>query len=278
MSLADPLSAPAALLGPSDPPPVELFNPEGAAPIMFVCDHAGRAIPAALGRLGLEETALARHIAWDIGIADLSRLLADRLDAWLALQTYSRLVIDCNRSPEVESSIVTLSEVTPIPGNRDLSAEDRARRIAEIFRPYHEAIAAELDRRRREDRPTVLIVMHSFTPVYKGVWRPWHVGVLYNRDPRYGRILLDLLRAEGDLIVGDNEPYSISDESDYTVPVHGERRGIPHVEIEIRQDLLGEEAGRRAWADRLARLLPMAYDRLLAGSPASERTPMESLQ
>ncbi len=268
----------ARLLEDDEPAPVTVEHAQGRSPFLMTADHAGNRLPRRLGDLGLDAHERQRHIAWDIGIASLSRLLADRLDAWIALQTYSRLIIDCNRSPEVESSIVTLSEATPIPGNRDLSAGDRARRIAEIFRPYHEAIAAELDRRRREDRPTVLIVMHSFTPVYKGVSRPWHVGVLYNRDPRYGRILLDLQRAEGDLTVGDNEPYSISDESEYTVPVHVERRGNPHVELEIRQDLIGDGEGQTAWADRLARLLPKAYDRLLAGPPAPERTPVESLQ
>lgn len=273
MSLAEPAPASAPLLGPSDPPAFEIVNPEGAAPILIVCDHAGRAIPAALGRLGLDEAALARHIAWDIGIAGVSRRLADRLDAFLILQTYSRLVIDCNRSPEVDSSICVMSERTEIPGNRELSPAERASRIAEIFEPYHRRIVAELDRRRAEGRPTVLIAMHSFTPVFKGVARPWHIGVLYNRDPGFAHILRDLLKAEGDLAVGDNEPYFISDESDYGIPVHGERRGIPHVELEIRQDLIADALGQEAWAERLSRLLPRAYDRL---SSTPRHSPVET--
>ncbi|HSD34127.1 MAG TPA: N-formylglutamate amidohydrolase, partial [Alphaproteobacteria bacterium] len=150
---------------------------------------------------------------------------------------------------------------------------ERASRIAEIFEPYHRRIVAELDRRRAEGRPTVLIAMHSFTPVFKGAARPWHIGVLYNRDPGFAHILRDLLAAEGDLAVGDNEPYFISDESDYGIPVHGERRGIPHVELEIRQDLIADALGQEAWAERLSRLLPRAYDRLPS---TPRRSPVET--
>jgi predicted N-formylglutamate amidohydrolase len=232
--------------------------------LFLTADHAGKLMPRRLGDLGVSAAELQRHIAWDIGIAATSRRLAHKLDAFLILQTYSRLAIDCNRSPEVPSSLCVLSERTEIPGNRDLSAAQRQLRIAEIFDPYHARIVAELDRRRAEGRPTVLIAMHSFTPVFKGVARPWHIGVLYNRDPRFAHILRDLLKAEGDLTVGDNEPYFISDESDYGIPIHGERRGIPHVELEIRQDLIIDEAGQEAWAERLARLLPRAYETLRA--------------
>ncbi len=259
------------LLAPDEPPPVTFTHAQGRSPFLLTADHAGNLLPRRLGGLGLELCELARHIAWDIGIAEASRRLADRLGAILILQTYSRLVIDCNRSPSVASSIVGLSELTEVPGNRELDPGERELRIREIFDPYHARIVAELDERLREGRPTVLIAMHSFTPVFKGVQRPWHVGVLYNRDPRYAHLLLDLLRSEGDLTVGDNEPYSISDETDYTIPVHGERRGIPHVEIEIRQDLIADAAGQSAWADRLARLLPAAYDRLLSSIQSPDR-------
>ncbi len=178
-------------------------------------------------------------------------------------QTYSRLVIDCNRDPNVASSIPEISETTEIPGNRSLDETERAARVEAIFRPYHNAIAAALDRRVAAGRASALVALHSFTPVFKGVSRPWHVAVLFNRDPRLAHALADLLRAEGDLIVGENEPYRVSDLTDYTVPVHGERRGLPHVEIEIRQDLITELAGQREWAERLARLLPAAYAELL---------------
>ena len=185
------------------------------------------------------------------------------LNAAVILQTYSRLVIDCNRDPNVPSSIPEISERTEIPGNRGLDEADRAARADAIFRPYHNAIRAALDRRAAANRATALVALHSFTPVFKGVSRPWHVAVLFNRDRRFAHELAELLRAEGDLMVGENEPYQVSDQTDYTVPVHGERRGLPHVEIEIRQDLIIDPAGQRQWAERLARLLPAAYAEFL---------------
>ncbi len=185
------------------------------------------------------------------------------MNAAVILQTYSRLVIDCNRDPDVPSSIPEISETTEIPGNRSLDEAERAARVDAIFRPYHNAIAAALDRRAAAGRASALVALHSFTPVFKGVSRPWHVAVLFNRDPRLAHALAELLRAEGDLMVGENEPYQVSDLTDYTVPVHGERRGLPHVEIEIRQDLITEPAGQREWAERLARLLPAAYAEIL---------------
>jgi predicted N-formylglutamate amidohydrolase len=247
------------LLAADEPAPVELLNEAGGSVFLLAADHAGRAIPRRLGTLGLGEAELGRHMAWDIGIAGVGRELSQRLDAPLLLQTYSRLVIDCNRDPGVASSIPEISETTEIPGNSGLSAADRQARIAAIFRPYHDAIAAALDRRAAAGRATVLVALHSFTPVYKGVARPWHAGVLFNRDDRLAQPLLALLRAEGDLVVGENEPYSVSDLTDYTVPMHGERRGLPHLEIEIRQDLIAEPAGQAAWAARLSQLLPAAW-------------------
>jgi predicted N-formylglutamate amidohydrolase len=248
----------AGLLDRDEPAPVMLVNEGGRSPFFLVCDHAGNRIPRRLGTLGLQEAERQRHIAWDIGIAAVGRALSSLLDATLILQTYSRLVIDCNRDPAVASSIPAVSELTEIPGNVGLDAQARAARIAAIFRPYHDCIAAALDRRAAARRPSVLIALHSFTPVYKGVARPWQVGVLFNRDERFARPLLALLRAEGDLVVGENEPYRVSDLTDYTIPVHGERRGLPHVEIEIRQDLIAAPAGQTLWAQRLARLLPAA--------------------
>jgi predicted N-formylglutamate amidohydrolase len=256
-----------SLLAADEPSPVLLERDGGSSPILLACDHAGRRMPRRLGTLGLPPAELDRHIAWDIGVLAVSQRLGAALDATLIGQVYSRLVIDCNRDPAVASSIPEISESTAIPGNRDLSPQDRLRRQAAIFRPYHERLAALLDARRQRGPATVLVSMHSFTPVFKGFVRPWHAGMLYNRDPRLGRILLELLVREGDLVVGDNEPYSVSDATDYTIPVHGERRGIPHVEIEIRQDLIADEPGQTAWAERLARLLPEALRRLDAASP-----------
>jgi predicted N-formylglutamate amidohydrolase len=247
------------LLGPNEPRPVTLTNEAGGSVFLLTCDHGGRAFPQRLGRLGLAEPDTFRHIAWDIGIAEVGRRLAAQLDAALIVQTYSRLVVDCNRDPSAPSSIPQTSEDTEIPGNRGLTPTDRAARRDAIFNPYQDRIAALLDRRQAEGRACVLVALHSFTPVFRGVSRPWHVGVLFNRDARLAHPLLDLLRTEGDLIVGENEPYRVTDLTDYTVPVHGERRGLPHVEIEIRQDLIAGPAGEAAWAERLARLLPAAY-------------------
>ena len=245
---------------PDEPAPVSLVNPDGAADFLLACDHAGNAIPRRLGTLGLPDGELQRHMAWDIGVAGLGRELSRRLDAPLLLQTYSRLVVDCNRDPAVPSSIPEVSETTRIPGNVGISAVERAARLSAIFEPYHATLQAALDGRAADGRQTVLVALHSFTPVFKGVGRPWQVGILFNRDTRLARPLIALLRAEGDLVVGENEPYSVSDVSDYTVPVHGERRGLFHVEIEIRQDLIAEPAGQAAWAARLARLLPVAWE------------------
>ncbi|MGA3138368.1 MAG: N-formylglutamate amidohydrolase [Xanthobacteraceae bacterium] len=246
------------LLAAADPAPVTVYNGNGRSPLLLVADHAGNIFPRALGRLGISAAEAARHIALDIGIANLSRMVADALDAALIQQNYSRLVIDCNRPPGAATSIPEISEVTLIPGNVGLSTAERMAREREIFRPYHDAIAAELERRREVKAPTALIALHSFTPVFKAAARPWHAALLYHRDPRLARALLALLRNDG-LTVGDNEPYFVSDETDYTIPVHGERRNIPHALIEIRQDLLADEKGQREWAQRLARIVPEAY-------------------
>ncbi len=227
--------------------------------MLLVADHAGNSMPRALSSLGVSDSERARHIGWDIGIAGVSRRLADALDATLIQQNYSRLVIDCNRPPGVPSSMPEISEVTPVPGNVGLNDTDRAARVAEIFRPYHDAIKLELDRRQQSTQATAVIAMHSFTPVYKGVARPWHIGLLYNRDARLSQSLLALLRQEPDLVVGDQEPYTVDDQTDYTIPVHGEKRGLHHTGIEIRQDLIGDEAGQEKWAALLARLLPEAF-------------------
>jgi predicted N-formylglutamate amidohydrolase len=250
------------LLEADEPEPVSVCNADGKSPFLLVADHADNIIPRALGRLGIAETECKRHIAWDIGIVGLGQILADALGAILVQQNYSRLVIDCNRPPGTATSIPEISEQTPIPGNVGLSEGAKAARAREIFWPYHERIEAELGRLRQASRAAVLISLHSFTPVFKGVTRPWHVGVLYNRDPSFAHQLMAVLTQEKDLIVGDNEPYSVNDVSDYTIPMHAERRGLHHVLIEIRQDLIADENGQRAWALKLARLLPLAYEGL----------------
>jgi predicted N-formylglutamate amidohydrolase len=255
---------PDSLLAADEPAPVTVHNEDGLSPLLLVADHAGNLMPRSLGRLGVPEAECERHIAWDLGIAAVCRTVADALDATLVQQNYSRLVIDCNRAPSSETSIPEISELTPIPGNTGLSESQKARRLREIFRPYHDRIETEFERRRQAGRPAVLIAMHSFTPVFKGVTRPWHAGVLYNRDPRFAHLIMALLKREPELVVGDNEPYSVTDESDYTIPVHGEQRGLPHAAIEIRQDLISNNTGQRAWGMRLAHLLSQSYRNLVA--------------
>lgn len=251
-----------SLLAPDEPHPVRILRPEGASDLVLAADHAGRLIPRVLGTLGLDETERQRHIAWDIGIAAVTEELAALLDATAVLQAYSRLVIDCNRAPGHPTSIPAVSELTAIPGNEALTDDARAARRRAIFDPYHAALTALIDRRLAAGERTVLVAMHSFTPVFKRVARAVEIGVLYHRETRLSRLMLELLRAEGDLAVGANEPYAITDDSDYTVPVHGEGRGLDHVEIEIRQDLIADPAGQSAWARRMARLLAEADRRL----------------
>ncbi len=249
---------PTELLTADDPAPVRLLREDGASDLFLTADHAGRTIPSRLGRLGVSDAEMERHIAWDIGIAAVTERLSALLDATAALQTYSRLVIDCNRDPTWPTAMPEISEHTPIPGNIGLTQPDRDARVAAIFTPYHARIATLLDNRHHARRRTVLIAMHSFTPSFKGESRAMQVGMLYNKDPVLAHIMLDLLRKEGDLVVGDNAPYAITENSDFSVPVHGENRGLPHVEIEIRQDLIADPAGQLAWADRMARLLLQA--------------------
>lgn len=253
------------LLGPDDPHPVAVERRDGSSAYFLICDHAGQAIPARLGSLGLGAEDLARHIAWDIGAAAVARGLSDLLDASLVMQTYSRLVIDCNRPTHVPESIAVLSEHTEIPGNRDLHPDHVAARAREVFHPYHDHIAEALDARQADGIASLLVAVHSFTPLYKNQRRPWHVGALYNRDRRLAEVLLALMAEDGDLVIGDNEPYTVDDESDYTIPQHGEKRAIPHVLVEIRHDLIETPAGQTEWAERLADWLIRAHDRLRDG-------------
>ena len=261
-----PAIASASLLSRQDPPAVEVVNPDGAAPVVLICDHGGRAVPAALGNLGLDEAARARHIAWDIGAAAVGRHLARALDAPLVVPAFSRLVIDLNREPDDPTAICVISDRTIVPGNRDLSAAARAARIAEIFEPYHGAVTARLDAQAARGRPPSLISLHSFTPVIAG-WgherqqRPWHIGVLFDQDERLARPLLAALRQRGDLVVGENEPYSARNGHGYSLALHGEARGLPHVELEMRQDMIADEAG----AERMARVLAEVLRPLLLG-------------
>jgi predicted N-formylglutamate amidohydrolase len=248
------------LLGPGDPPAVEVVNPDGRAQLIFVSDHASRAIPRALGTLGLDAAALDRHIAWDIGIAEVTRLLSARLDAPAILAGYSRLVIDCNRRLDDPTSIVEVSDETAIPGNLNLSPEARRTRQTACFHPFHKAIVAAISAVHARGLVPALASMHSFTPVMAGFQRPWHVGLLWNSDPRMRDRVRALLAVDPALAIGDNEPYSARAAQGYTIARHAEAAGLPHIMIELRQDLIVRDDGVMAWADRLGDM----FKRLLA--------------
>ena len=244
-----------ALIGAGDPPAVEIVRPEGKAPVLVTCDHASRAVPHALAKLGLGERELSLHIGWDIGAGAVTRDLARLLDAPAILTGYSRLVIDCNRDLEDPTSIPAVSDGIAVPGNRDLDAAQRARRVETLFRPYHAAIERTVDGFIGRGVHPAVFSIHSFTPSMNGIARPWHIGVLWNRDPRIPVPLMAALRREHGLVVGDNEPYSAREPAGYTVRTHAENRGLPHMAVEIRQDLIADAAGTREWGERLARVL-----------------------
>lgn len=239
-----------ALLRADEPPAVEVVNGQGDGCAVILCDHASHRIPNRLGDLGLDPAQLSDHIAWDPGAAEVAHRLSAHLDAPLLLSGYSRLVIDCNRPLSSPESIAECSAGVPIRGNLGLSPEERRGRIEALFEPYHGAIAQLLD--RRSGRATVLLSIHSFTPVLNGQRRPWQIGVSYWRDPRLAKLLIGALGRTGDLAIGDNEPYPIEEDTDYTIPRHGERRGLPSAMIEIRQDGVRTEVSVAAWAARLA--------------------------
>ena len=253
----------ASLLQAGDPSPVGLENPAAKSPILFISDHAGRAFPRALGTLGLEEPELSRHIAWDIGIYGVTTLLAKALDAAYVFQPYSRLVIDCNRKARDAQSIAPVSDGTVVPGNGNLSEAERRSREREILEPYHREIERVLAERTVRRQPTAIFAMHSCTDRLKRDTerRPWHVGVIADSDWRIGDRLIELLEAETQYRIGRNQPYSVNMEADYTVPVHCEARGIPYVEIELRQDLIGDAKNQAEWAKLLTGIFPRAVEK-----------------
>ena len=238
------------LLTDQDPPAFECANPHGMSNTVLICDHASNRIPIRLGDLGLGPKPLASHIAWDPGAAAVARKLSELLDAPLVLSAYSRLVIDCNRPLESPESVAEKSAGVVVPGNRGLRSSQRRRRIDEVFKPYHSAIGELLDARSRQS--SLLLSIHSFTADLDGVRRPWSVGVANRRNRGLADGLVLALRASDIGRVGDNEPYGIDDDYDYSLPTHGEHRGIAHAMIEMRQDGLPNPAVAQRWAECLA--------------------------
>jgi predicted N-formylglutamate amidohydrolase len=245
------------LIGRDDPAPFVVLEEHGAAPVLVVCDHASRAMPRALERLGLPELGSWQHIAWDIGAGELARGLAHALDAPAVLAGYSRLVVDCNRSPEDAEAFRSESDGWVIPGNLHLSEYDRRVRLGSFFDPYHECIDAMLHGFRARGVVPLLVAVHSFSPRLgaQGSDRPWHVGVLWDHDAENAQRLLEGLRAERNLVVGDNQPYSGKHPANYTIDHHAKANGLPHVCVEVRQDLIDSPGGVERWVRLLARVL-----------------------
>ncbi|MFT4582163.1 MAG: putative N-formylglutamate amidohydrolase [Gammaproteobacteria bacterium] len=242
------------LLNRHEPHPVTVERPDGRSGFFLSCDHASNRIPEALGNLGLASSELGRHIAWDIGAAGVARHLSRQLDATLVLQNYSRLVIDCNRPHDHEHLIPALSEATAIPGNLGLTKAHRTQRVSEVFTPYHDSIGKLLDERVQNRLATAYVAIHSFTPTYLEKPRPWHIGILCRGDKRMADFMLKQLKATTSWCIGENQPYQI-DDKDYGIPTHAENRELPHVLIELRQDLIATETGQFEWARLLAPVL-----------------------
>ena len=236
------------LLGPDDPPAYEIINPRGSSKVVFLCDHASNRVPSGLDNLGLADDQLQQHIAWDIGAADVTRLLAAHFDAPAILAGYSRLVIDCNRQLDDLESIMTQSDGCAIPGNQNLSDADAALRTEACFWPYHEASQAVIEGIEARGVVPAIVMMHSFTPTMGHAPRPWHIGVLWDRDDCIAGPLLHHLHERGDLCVGDNEPYTAASPHGYSMPVHAARHGRANVQIELRQDLVADKDGVAMWA------------------------------
>lgn len=237
------------------PAPVERIAGDPACGLLLLCDHASNAMPPEYASLGLPASELQRHIAYDIGIAETTRHLARLTGATAVLSIFSRLLIDPNRGEDDPTLVMKLSDGAIVPGNARADDAEVERRLARFYRPYDRAIGEAVQAGLASGRPPAILSMHSFTPFWKGVPRPWHITVLWDADPRFPRPLLRALEAEGDIVVGDNEPYDGALAGD-VVNRHATRLGLANALIEIRQDLIADSAGCLAWAQRLARILP----------------------
>jgi len=248
------------LIDDDEPAPYEIVNQDGRSRVILTCDHASRRIPRRLGTLGVGSADRERHVAWDIGAAAVARRLSEMLDAPLILCGYSRLVVDCNRRLDQAGAFVTRSEDVRVPGNEALTAAAREARAEAIFWPYHEAVNRVVVARTGGEATPAMVSVHSFTPVYHGVSRPWDIGVLHRWDRRLADLLMAALAGDGGLVVGDNQPYRVALDEDYTIPVHAETRGMPYALLEVRQDLVSDDAGAEDWAGRLAGVLGDVLD------------------
>lgn len=255
----------AATAGPVTGETVEVWNPDGAGHFVVVCEHASNVVPAEFAGLGLDPQALASHIAWDPGAQDVARRMAERLDAPLVAQRVSRLLYDCNRPPEAASAVPEVSEIYAVPGNAGLTPEARAARAARFYEPFRGTLAACLEARLAAGRPPVMITVHTFTPVYKGVRRNTGLGILHDRDRRFADALLEEVRGREGLVVHRNKPYGPKDGVTHTLATQALPRGLPNAMIEIRNELIADAASQREMADWLAGCALAARDRLAGG-------------
>jgi predicted N-formylglutamate amidohydrolase len=239
-----------SMIGAGEPKPFRVVNPKGRARLLIVCDHASRRIPHTLGDLGLDDLALKRHIASDIGAGGVAEFLAARLDAPAVLAGYSRLVVDCNRGLKDPTSILAVSDGEFIPGNQGLNEEQKAARARYFFHPYHDAIRRRIESFERRGMVPAFVAIHSFTPIFQNIRRPWQIGILWDQDPRIPVPLIKALRRQG-VAVGDNAPYSGKAPADHTIDHHAEGGRLPHVSIEVRQDLIDTPEGISHWAGLL---------------------------
>lgn len=237
------------LLRPKEAPPARIENPKGRASCLIVCDHASNVIPLSLKDLGVSKADRQKHIAWDPGTEDIGRYLSKKLDAPAVFASYSRLVVDLNRGHDDIECMREIYDHIEVPGNKNLSDEQRAQRLDELFWPYHETIDAELRRFLSNGRVPMLLSIHSFTPEMDGFKRPWEIGILWNEEEGIARQLAENLRAQNPgMVVGENEPYSLKAYNKNTINTHAEARGLPYVIVEFRQDLVGTKTGAEKWA------------------------------
>jgi len=251
----------ATVLSPAEPPPFRVLNPEATQPILLICDHASHRFPASLGDMGLDPFAMRCHLAIDIGAGDLTERLAERLGVTSVLANYSRLVVDCNRELLDPSCFLQYGDGILVPGNRNLSQAQKDARAEEIYWPYHYAVETEVQRLCSVGPAPAFIAVHSFTPVMNGVSRPWQMGVLWDKDQRLSKIFLEGF-SEAGYLVGDNEPYSGKAPQDFTIDHHAEEIGLPHVGLEIRQDLIDDEEGVEHIASLMQKIISSIPDRI----------------
>jgi len=262
------------LIGPGDPPPFMTYNDHGKAPVLLVADHASPYFPAAMNQLGLADWVLEQHVAWDVGVDELARCLADELDAQAVLAGFSRLIVDPNRNPDDPTAYPAVSDGIAIPGNIDLDEKQKALRVQSFFKPYHDAITTRLDQFASRGIVPAMIAVHTCSPVFDRVVRPWHIGIMWDKDPRIPVPLMKYLEQKDEICYGDNEPYSGRHPHDFTIDYHAEPAGLPHVGFEVRQDLVSDHKGARKWAGILAEALKAIlrdeklYCRLENGSEA----------